>query len=228
MNYAKKMILVDSNTSLPERASQTSKALNELDKEIQHILNSDLPDDIKAVQYISALKKYRAFDYNRSHRLDETIEKEKDLETRLLQSIPNSQSHLAKRIYDHLKDNNITFTSKGELIHNQTPIIGSNIIDLVHDLLKTSNKEIPTGWNEFAEILKQTNLPKMYIQNTQRKNYLHPKVVAKRARTPYATPDTSPMTPTLKKKKNTPPMKSRIALKKIAEWQKKAEGWEKL
>ena len=58
---------------------------------------------------------------------------------------------------EHLK-RDITWTARGELIHEGVPVVGSNVVDLVNDLLRKS-KTAPTGWQPFARQLRAINLP---------------------------------------------------------------------
>ena len=59
MEHAKKYVLVDPQMYRP---SLPEKSLSSLDHDIQSTLNSQLPDDEKVKMYLSALKKFKAYD----------------------------------------------------------------------------------------------------------------------------------------------------------------------
>ena len=43
----------------------------------------------------------------------------------------------------------IAWTARGKLIHDGVQVAGSNVVDLVNDLLR-KRKTDPTGWQPFA------------------------------------------------------------------------------
>ena len=193
MQHAKKLQLIDpevlaaqtnsstsNSVSLRPSTTVVSKVLDGLDKDIQDTLNSDLPVDIKAKLYLDSLQKYRTIEHNRSHPQKVEEPKIKNLKEELLESFPDNQRHLAKEIYRKLKDNkDVEFSASGELIYKQRLISGSHIIDLIKDVLKKNNEDPPTGWIEFADSLKESNIPKALILNTPRWQQMHPELYAK-------------------------------------------------
>ena len=76
----------------------------------------------------------------------------------------------ARRLIEHLK-RDITWTARGELTHEGVPIVGSNVVDLVNDLLR-KRKTDPVGWQPFARQLRAINLPMELIGNTSREAYI--------------------------------------------------------
>src|SRR5438876_9739159 len=58
MEHTKKFVLVDPRFARP---SMRDKVLSGLDTEISDILNSDVPDEMKARSYISALARFRNY-----------------------------------------------------------------------------------------------------------------------------------------------------------------------
>ena len=61
----------------------------------------------------------------------------------------------------------------GELIHEGAPVVGSNVVDLVNDLLR-KRKTAPTGWQPFARQLRAINLPMTLVGNVSRRAYIRP------------------------------------------------------
>jgi hypothetical protein len=58
MDHTKKFVLVDPRFARP---SMREKVLSELDTQISNILNSDAPDDIKAMSYVSTLTRFKHY-----------------------------------------------------------------------------------------------------------------------------------------------------------------------
>ena len=61
------------------------------------------------------------------------------------------------------------------------PVAGSNVVDLVNDLLR-KRKTDPTGWQPFARQLRAMNLPMELVGNVTRRAYI------RQATPPTSTP----------------------------------------
>ena len=85
-------------------------------------------------------------------------------------TVPKTMQVKARRLMEHLK-RDIAWTARVELIHEGVPIFGSNVVDLVNDLLR-ERKTDPIGWQPFARQLHAINLPMELIGNTSRKAYI--------------------------------------------------------
>ena len=70
------------------------------------------------------------------------------LEATVLDTVPKTMQAKARRLMEHLK-RDVAWTARGELIHEGVPVAGSNVVDLVNDLLR-KRKTDPTGWQPFA------------------------------------------------------------------------------
>ena len=159
----KKFVLVDP-TSYQQQQQQPS---TELDTQVRNVLDDvSKPDDVKAKLYGQLLTKHTV--------QQQQQQPEFNLEREVLESVPVSVRHKAKRILRELENNpNVTIEPSGRFVYKQTPIENSNVIDLVEDILR--DKKIitgtePSGWREFAQSL--SNLEKYYIQNTRSWNSL--------------------------------------------------------
>ena len=53
------------------------------------------------------------------------------------------------------------------------PIQGSNIIDLVNDVVRQRKGSEPTGWQPFAEGLRELNIPQDVIGNRESWDWMH-------------------------------------------------------
>ena len=56
-----------------------------------------------------------------------------------MDSVPKTMKVKAKKLMDRLKTQ-LSWTDRGELIHGGTPVPGSNMVDLVNDVLQKRRK----------------------------------------------------------------------------------------
>ena len=88
------------------------------------------------------------------------------LEFDIADSVPKSMKTKALRLVDRLRnDPAIQWNDRGELIHEGVAVAGSNIEDLVHDILRKRKTSVPVGWQKFARQLKRINLPMELVGN---------------------------------------------------------------
>lgn len=154
MEHGKKLILVDPAAyarmqSVPLLHARSSQ----LDIEVRNILEGDEPDDVKAKHYMMVLNKFR---------VREPIKREESVvdEAEILESVPATVRHKAKRLMHIVKENpRLAWNERGELIHNQTTIDGSSIVELFNDILKQKRMgdDRPIGWREFSEGLGEVS-----------------------------------------------------------------------
>ena len=90
------------------------------------------------------------------------------IEADVVNTVSKTMQDKARRLMEHLKRDMAWTTS--ELIHEGVPIVGSNVVDLVNDLLR-KRKTDPTGWQPFAQ-LRTINLPMELIGNASRRAYI--------------------------------------------------------
>ena len=101
------------------------------------------------------------------------------IEADVVDTFPKTMQGKARRLMEHLK-RDIAWTARGELIHEGVPVAGSNVVDLVNDLLR-KRKTDPTGWQPFARQLRAMNLPMELVGNVARRDYI------RQATTPVTT-----------------------------------------
>ena len=87
-----------------------------------------------------------------------------------MDTVPKTMQVKARRLMEHMK-RNIFWTARGELIHEGVPVTGSNVVDLVNDMLR-KRKTDPTGWQPFARQLLAMNLPMELVGNVVRRDYI--------------------------------------------------------
>ena len=90
------------------------------------------------------------------------------IEADVVDTVPKTMQAKARRLMEHMK-RNISWTARGELMHEVVPVAGSNVVDLVNDLLR-KRKTDPTGWQPFERQLRAMNLP--MVGNVVRRDYI--------------------------------------------------------
>ena len=162
MQHAKKYVLVD-----PVMYSRTL-ALNpissiptpsiaknsRLDSEVR-FLEGDEPDDVKAKHHAMVLKKFRVREP--AQHIEDAVD-----ETEIVDSVPTTVRHRAKRLSIFKENPHLAWNARGELIYNQSVVSGSSIVELFNDILRHRRvgDERPSGWREFSED-ESTSLAKL-------------------------------------------------------------------
>ena len=93
-----------------------------------------------------------------------------EIEADVVDTVPKTMQGKARRLMERMK-RDIAWTARGELIHEGVPVAGSNVVDLVNDLLR-KRKTDPTGWQPFARQLRAMNLPMELVGNVTRRAYI--------------------------------------------------------
>ena len=88
---------------------------------------------------------------------------------RILDSVPQTIQRKAKLILSILRNhsNALSWDEDGTVNVYGKPIRGSNITDLVNDVLRHRKGSEPTGWWFFAEALREINVPKYVVGNRE-------------------------------------------------------------
>lgn len=94
--------------------------------------------------------------------------------THILKTIPKSYIKKGELLMEHLinKKDKIHWDDKGTVFIENVPIVGSNITDLVTDVLRSTKQSEPIGWERFLLALKNIKVPVSYISNPKRFEYL--------------------------------------------------------
>ena len=254
MEHARKMALVDPRlldtlrSPPPPPATDTlGKKVQALDDEMKTILDrKDLDDGTKVTLYNQVLQRYNVLADKRIKeplRVVTVNESEVEpgsegaarapisgLEATVLATVPKTMQAKASRLMEHLK-RDIAWTARGELIHEGVPVVGSNVVDLVNDLLR-KRKTDPTGWQPFARQLRAINLPMALVGNVSRRAYIRPAPTVTPSRRSSPTPRAASgsarralsWTPLARRSRRmehtmpTPPPESRKALSSLAGW----------
>ena len=219
MEHARKMALVDPRlldtlrSPPPPPATDTlGKKVQALDDDMKTILDrKDLDDGTKVTLYNQVLQRYNVL---ADKHVKEPIRvvtvtgsvmgsgvepgpgsegavraPSSGLEATVLDTVPKTMQAKARRLMEHLK-RDVAWTDRGELINEGVPVVGSNVVDLVNDLLR-KRKTDPTGWQPFARQLRAINLPMALVGNVARRAYIRQATTATPSRrsattTPHA------------------------------------------
>jgi hypothetical protein len=92
-----------------------------------------------------------------------------DLEQQILESVNKPGQKKAQSLLKHLKNSKVlTWNPDGEISYRGKAIRNSNIVDLMSEtqrLRPLKHRELPPGFDEFAQALKETNTAKTWLTN---------------------------------------------------------------
>ena len=234
MEHARKMALVDPRMldtlrSPPPSTDTLGKKVQALDDEMKTILDrKDLDDRTKVTLYNQVLQRYNVLSDKHVKEPVRVVTVNESgtwagaagagvaegavgapatgIEADVVDTVPKTMQGKARRLMEHLK-RDIAWTARGELIHEGVPVAGSNVVDLVNDLLR-KRKTDPTGWQPFARQLRAMNLPMELVGNVTRRAYI------RQATTP--TPTTS--TPGRRRRMPTTPRSGGGSARRTLSW----------
>ena len=81
------------------------------------------------------------------------------IERELIQSLPWSLQVKGRLLLESLKACDVSWNSGGEIIISSTMYDGTNIVDLVNDVMRNRKYSAPHGWEIFAGQLAKLNVP---------------------------------------------------------------------
>ena len=237
MEHAKKMILVDprilqsrQEASVPPVPDATSASLREMDQQMRSILDrDDLNTADKANLYQQTLRRYR-------HRFEQytnkplgTVTISKDdllpsqtstwgkIEKDVVESLPKTMKNKAERLMHHLQNHpDVKWNDRGELVFHDQVIKHSNIVDLVHDVIRKRRRPEPLGWKTFAKALSEVNVPHELVGNPERWNFMRSQISSP---TPTPSPQSVQETP----KRALVPSRKNVALSSIQKLKRRVD-----
>lgn len=180
---AKVMNLVDPRilerlTSM-EPVNPLHQTISSLDREMQAILQrGDLADRDKVGEYNRVLQRY--LEYQDHHRIP-TVQTapasttpSPDVEGDILRTVPKNLRQKAEAIMERIKRHpDMSWNERGEFVDRGRVLSGSNVVDLINDVLRHRKTFSPHGWQDFARALRQTNIPQDMIGHRQRWDWMH-------------------------------------------------------
>lgn len=93
----------------------------------------------------------------------------------ILSLIPKSYTKKGELLLNLISSskNKISWEDDGTVVIDNEKIPGSNIVDLVNDLLRPLKRNEPIGWENFAKALKDIKIPLTYIGNPKRTAFIN-------------------------------------------------------
>ena len=188
MAHAWKMALVDPRlleTLRTPKQSPSYLTLRDLDAEMTSILDRpDIDVSEKVRLYNQTLLRYN--DMTKTHAnkptrvvvvIDEKVgnednnDEENDTLSETVATMPRSLQLKARMLKARLKKM-VDWNDRGELLHEGVAIPGSNITDLVHDLVRIRKTFEPVGWQQLAGQLRGSNIPMELVGNVARRQHI--------------------------------------------------------
>ncbi len=192
MDDTNKMILVPEKaygTLLNQQQQLISPAISQLtnlDQQIQTVLaNPNLPAFVKAAQYEQLARCYRIMHEREFKRPVPVTFQEQPIiqgemfeqgnftpqhEKTLLRSLPRNHHNKARLLLDHLRQHPDVFqlSDKNELVVNGDKVPGSNINDLVNEVVRQRAVRQFKGSELFADALASSNVPREALGSKER------------------------------------------------------------
>ena len=188
MAHVRKMALVDPRlleTLRTPKQSPSDPTLRNLDAEMTSILDRpDIDVSEKVRLYNQTLLRYN--DMTKTHAKkptrvvvvnDEKVgnednnDEENDTLSEIVATMPKSLQLKARMLTARLKKM-VDWNDRGELLHEGVAIPGSNITDLVHDLVRRRKTFEPVGWQQLAGQLRGSNIPMELVGNVARRQHI--------------------------------------------------------
>ena len=196
MSHVRKMTLVDLRLlEMLHTRTQTpaDTTLRDLDAEMTSILDkSDVGVSDKVRLYNQALLRYNDMAKDRAAKPTPVVvvkENEPivatDVMADVVTTLPKTLQEKGSQLVSRLKTT--TWNDRGELLHEGVAISGSNVVDLVHDLLRKRLRKrktsVPIGWQKFASQMYAANIPMELVGNVATRQHIQ-----KRTRIPTPKP----------------------------------------
>ncbi len=162
--------------------SPVVKVVAKLDDEISDLLkNNKLDQYDKAKLYSQILQKYLSTreNINPVTQPAPVVPAQPDMKTysdsAIMDTVPGKFGKQARNLLRHIHSaENLKWNDDGQVLVDDQPIRGSNIVDLFNDVLRRRKTSQPKGWREFALTLQKLNIPSDLIGNPDRKGELAP------------------------------------------------------
>ena len=178
------------------RTNPLVKRLSELDLEMNKILSlKDFSDDEKLKLYNQVLQRYLEFDTQRKEKhpipvkvipdvkankmqdieaKPSSTQKQTTIESEIIESVPKVSRNKAKLLVNKLRQNQdiVYWNDRGELLYDGKPVSGTNIVDLVRDVMGQRKNFQPKHGKLFSKGLARINTPSDWIGNENRKRSL--------------------------------------------------------
>ncbi|KAG7312615.1 hypothetical protein JYU34_000932 [Plutella xylostella] len=93
----------------------------------------------------------------------------------LLKLIPKTYLKKGELLLENILQNKdrVNWNDRGEVTINNQPILHSNIVDLINDVLRPLKRAKPRGWEVFSSLLHDIKVPLYCIGNPANLNYIN-------------------------------------------------------
>lgn len=151
------------------------RTLNTLDFDMRSILErNDMSDEEKVQAYNQILQRY--LEYNRTNKETVSIQSKPsfDVEEDIMRTIPKSMKRKAESLLERIKSHpDTSWNERGEFLYRGRILPGSNVVDLVNDMLRQRKGFEPRGRFDFARALRETNIPQDLVGNRRMWGWMH-------------------------------------------------------
>ena len=188
MTNVRKMALVDPRlleTLRNPMQPPVDTTLRDLDADMTSILDrTDMEVSDKVRLYNQALLRYNGMTKTRANKPTRVIvvpeqkvvngeagEAGHDSAGEIVATMPKSLRTKALMLTARLKKM-VDWNDRGELLHEGVAIPGSNITDLVHDLVRKRKTFEPVGWQQLTSQLRGSNIPMELAGNAARRQHI--------------------------------------------------------
>jgi hypothetical protein len=183
MERSKKMVLISPDTleRINEGQHPYTKSVSSIEAQLDHVLNeTTLPEYDRWVKFVEIFQKYRQKlqEHNNPIKVDiieiekDAIQKNQPNSDRIVNEVPARYQNKARLFLDRLRDSDISWNNGGIVLIRGESIQGSNISDLINDVLRNRKDTNPQVWELFANELHRINIPFELIENISRKSYI--------------------------------------------------------
>ena len=92
-----------------------------------------------------------------------------DIMGEVVTTLPKALQENGRLLVSRLKTTQ--WNDRGELLHEGVVVPGSNVVDLVHDLLHKRKTCDPIGWQQFGSQMRAANIPMELVGNVARRRH---------------------------------------------------------
>ena len=181
MAHMRKMALVDPRLLETLRTPikpPIDTNLRDLDSEMTSILDkTDIDVSEKVRLYNQALLRYNDMAKMAATKPTPVVvmkEKETppttDIMGEVVTTLPKALQEKGRQLVSRLKTTQ--WNDRGELLHEGVVVPGSNVVDLVHDLLRKRKTSDPIGWQQFGSQMRAANIPMELVGNIARRRHI--------------------------------------------------------
>ena len=181
MVHVRKMALVDPRlleTLLTPIQLPTYTNLSDLDSELTIILDkTGIHVSEKVRMCNQALLRYNGMaKMSATKPTPVVVVKEKETPTttdimgEVVMTLPNALQEKGRQLVSRLKTTQ--WNDRGELLHEWMVVPGSNLVDLVHDLLRKRKTSDFIGWQQFGSQMRAANIPMELVGNVARRRHI--------------------------------------------------------